>query len=204
MGPSFSDPPHSVLDAVACIGLHWHQIFEVDISWITGGGLVLTAALRASLLLVGARLVRVVRIMEHGTLRSQVGVVDGWRKRDRSSRPAILIDMLIAELVDLVRGHGRIIGCALVQQDMVMGRARCSLDCRVRIQKEVEHLRMCDTCFEKGPRERIVVLVFVSVFGKESNVVPFGSHKDSEGQLIASVHAPYELLDVLDFLIDDH
>ena len=70
--------------------------------------------------------------MGAGPARRNVGVVDGRMNGHRSGRTGVLVHLLVQDCLQLVVAH-----VGLVEDDVVVGRARSALDGGVRAEVEV-------------------------------------------------------------------
>lgn len=80
-----------------------------------------------------------------GPARRNVGVVDGRVNGHRSGRTGVLVHLLVQDCLQLVVAH-----VGLVEDDVVVGRARSALDGGVRAEVEVVLVRMNYARVDKG------------------------------------------------------
>lgn len=83
--------------------------------------------------------------MSAGPPRRNMGVVDGRVDGHRSGGTGVLVHLLVQDRLQLVVAHAD-----LVQDDVVVGRARSTLDCSVRAEVEVVLVRVDYSRVDEG------------------------------------------------------
>lgn len=158
------DVPHAVLD-LHVFGLrrvfdHGQQR-EVLLGGAGGCGL---AALGGALIGV---LSAEVLVVVGGALGGKMGVVHGWEEGDWGGCADVLVAMLVDEHVNVVLADAR-----LVQEDVVVDRASCTLEGGVGAHIEVVLEWVGDSGLDQGTWQRVAVSVSASVvLGEEAHVV---------------------------------
>ena len=102
-------------------------------------------------------------------------------ERHWSGRAHVLIRMLVEHLLEHIDWD-----VGLIQQHVVMSRARRPFQCFVRTQVDVVLDGVGDIAVDQGPRERVLILI-TGLAGEEANVMSLLGHNHGEFDRLASI-----------------